>query len=1275
MAGGIAGLLRQRAPAEVGDDDDDTVNDAFVGMLKDPARRPSTLAYLRQHVPEYKEAPDDELADHIITVSARSKPTLQSPQERQQIREGNAYEGGAKAREQLYERGAENAASQGMAGQPANAYAAGQSQQQLDDTPGFGFGIPGQGTAQKYPEVRNMQQVRRMMAKDPSLRFVVPTAGVQGMLVRGSEPVALLDTNASVAGVEGVNPIQRATGQDSAIQQGMVSAARLLWDPSKGSEDGEAPMGLDTGYGFRELGADAGAKQGRAVPNAELAGASVLGHAVKGGAALAANIDEAEAAAFAKLHDITGADAMRYLAQQNEEEAKGYREVQRLTGDTLGDLSDARAGKLPEAQKLMMAEEAGRSRGEAMGDVVSMVAPTEASLVAPALGAANKATGGVAGKTLGKAAAWTGKQVVDAAPTLSRFVSDVASKAALSGAPRLAVSSAEAAGNNAEQIAARNLDASIREPMMGALEKMGVTDAAAQKKVLREALDAWPTEAGRRAASPQAQELIRVAQPIHQGIFDRAKAAGQLGDLEYNPLHLYIGQDPTKAARMNETAAARLAVESGVDPWKATPVPPTMPGGTHAPGLDAYMENGAWKAGVRPADTRSLEEVMGNITKRTDVGGIGAVSRAERDDILKDLEGRDILSGLVVSAQKAADTDPARRIASAGQFRAMLPTLEQEAVASNPKTTLWKPAAEIFPNLGTGPGRTATGELRKGGRTSFSPEVMRALEAEDGVIAYAGRKGVKDRLDDIYKGQRVVDLPAEYADLDGKVIPRHVALAIEQMSLPQGEKYSVQMRRVTQAFDRMLGRGQIKENITQGNPGFGIRNYVGNLFRIAAHDPDALLDPRNPARNKLVDLVGAVSHAPLDPAAGTAHKLGKETYTTGQLHEMMVSLLGVGRGAQQKMLGMEPGSQGVGTLAEAVLSGGGRAPNVADAANRVARAVPFVGKKVNDAADRIARHGWNLNENYTADEGLKMLSFLGGLRRGMTPQAAARDTQALLIDYSSTSGAKELAGAAVPFIKYYTGAFQAAAKLAVQHPRRYSRVYDVMRNIENADAQLQGGGRWDPRGKNIQDRIMGNPQMAWDNEPVTARVETPVAELQNLVAMGTGQDARGLTGLLAPDLSRAYGFATGKDLATGRSVLGLSPDEMAQSSPLLGMPGQYAQAWRNQEATGANTVGAHPVANALYQLAKYAPLLGGAYVPTWADPLARTGLDVGASPASRSTDQGANTLRRLAASGITGTRFTAQNRPMSFQQAQTQALKASPKPSFRTNEMRAKGGR
>ena len=1276
MPGGMAELLRERAPAEV-DADDDTINDSFVESMRDPVKRPAALAYARQHVPEFKDAPDDELADHIATISTRSKPVLQSAQERQQIREANAFETGAKARENLYERAAENAATLDMPDQPKNTYAVEKSQQELDDTPEFEYGAPGQGTAMKHQELGDMREVRRMMAKDPSLRFIVPTAGVQGQLMRGSEIVALLDSSAGVSGVKGANLIQKATGQDSGVLQGLVSGIRKIYDPSKESSLGEAPMGTDTGYGFRELTGDFGEASARARPNAELAGASVLGHAVKGGAALAANIDEAEAAFFSKMPWLKDTDAGRYLAQQNEEEAKGYREVQRLTGDTLEDLSAARAGQLPEEQKMMMAEEAGRHRGRALGEVADMVAPTDASLVGPAFSAANKATGGIAGKQAGRAGAWIGGKVVDAAPDMARFVTDVASKAGLAGKSRLAVGAMEAAGNNAEQIANRKMDASIREPLMAALEKMGVTDEAAQKTLLKDALKAWPTQKGRDLATPQVQELIRAAQPLHQGIFDRAKAAGQLGDLEYNPLHLYIGQDPTKAARMNETAAANLAKEVGADPWKATPVPPTAPGGKATAGLEAYLDpaTGAWKQGVKPANTRSLQEVMSNIETRTGVGGISAVSRAERDDILKDLEGRDILSGLVVSAQRAAEDGTSRRVASAGQMSAMLKELEGEALAANPKGTTWKRAVDVFPDMGAGLTRTATGELRTSGRTTFKPEVMRALEAEDNVIVHAGRQTAKDRVDDIYKGSRVVDLPKEYADLDGKVIPRHVALAIEQMSLPQSQKHSVRMRQVTQAVDRFLGRGQIKENITAGNPGFGIRNYIGNLFRIAAHDPSTLLDPANPTRNKLVDLVGAVSHSPLDPAAGTLHKLGDKQYTTGQLHEMAVSLLGVGRGAQQKMLGMEPGSQGIGTLAEAVLSGGGRAPRVADAANRVARAVPGVGKKVNAGADKVARHGWNLSENYSADDGLKMLSFLGNLRRGMTPQAAARDTQALLIDYSSTSGAKELAGLFVPFIKYYTGAFQAAAKLAIQHPRRYSRVYDVMRNIENADAQLQGGGRWDPRGKNLQDRIMGNPQVAWDNEPVTARVETPVAELANLTSMATGQDVRGLTGLLAPDISRAYAFASGKDLATGRSVLGLSPDEMAQSNPALGMPGQYMQAWRNQEATGANTVGSNPEANALYQLAKYAPLLGGTFMPTWLDPMARTGLELGASPASRSSDQGANTLRRLASSWLTGARFTAQNRPMSFQQMQTQGLKRSPQPSFRTNEMRQKGGR
>lgn len=573
----------------------------------------------------------------------------------------------------------------------------------------------------------------------------------------------------------------------------------------------------------------------------------------------------------------------------------------------------------------------------------------------------------------------------------------------------------------------------------------------------------------------------------------------------------------------------------------------------------------------------------------------------------------------------------------------------------------------------------------------LSDPVMADLAASNSVILRT--KANKTLPVDVEYGDRVVTVPDEFAYLENHKVPKAFALSLNQVAKPASERLSSKAHHVAKVIDNVLGMGQMKKLITQGNMGFEARNITGNIMRVASNDPAALGSQRMRAQ------VARISNATFDDKA-IEYVAGKP-YTRGELKTMMVRDAGVGVGSRDRLLATEVRKPGVGTAGELILGAPGalveRAGRMAGskgveafgskakaalpgAANWAADAATKPGSAVNEMADRAGRDifatgsGTKLNHAFNTDDGLRMLSVIGGMERGMTRQAAIREMKHLLIDYSTSSAAKESIGAFVPFIKYYTGAFQGAAQLALKHPRRYARFHDLMRSTEALDRSVNDQKMTDPRMKPLLDRASFNPEVTIaDGEKMTLRAEQHGAELANLVAMAAGtagvntllpdgwdamSDERGVMGAVHPLYSQLYAGLTGKDAATGASIYGMSPDEV-KSFP-SGAYDQYQGALRLQKEAGVNHLGSYPELNAAYAAAKYAPLFGGRFLPPQADMLARAGQGLGSSPASKSTDSRASALQRGLLSAILGVRGTVKNRQRQFSQAQHNRVQNTP---------------
>lgn len=1263
MPRSVGEFLKAKRPDLYGENSVEEINAAAIARLQDPQRRSKALANLRTIVPEWADVDDDSLSGSIIRNSAAPQRTETPAAERRETAKNFRFEQGVTSYEQMLDRAFANMAEQAGGG-PASGAVAGKVASALAETPTPDMAVPGERQP-TLPRMEDMREARRLIAQTPGAKMSMPGYGfgMQAEVVdEAGNPLAVLDPDASQAGISGVNAVSRLTGKDSALHQGIVSALREVWDPSKGSELGEAPLGskedsfgLDTGYGFREYFGDIGEKYGKAKPMQAILDTNPAGAFTEGAMRAASGIDSLEAGAANKLaqgsewvreqiNQLGGklgaegnlvdpnAEWMRKLEAENLAESEKYAGLARDVASGREYLNEiARGERYPGLEKEVGAL-AGRAQGQVIGDVVANFVPTEVGIGAGAIAKhAAPVLKPLAARGLGK--------VVDAAYPAARVVSDMPSALGLEGAERAAVVAAKSARDNAGEVMRRQVDQTLREVAENVFARRGVTSDAAKDHFLQAAKRAWHSPETRNAATDVTKDLIDAIQKPHQALFQTAKNQGLIKEgVEYNPYHLYFGQDPTRAAMMNESAAKRLAEETGEQPWMAEAVSRAdmlaSPGGRV---LNPLMVDS-----MKPARMRPVEAVADIVRKRMQDAKL---SNAEIDRAVKSIEEGDILTGIIRSAQKTLGHESIGNQAAAKEIVDMLPELRK----ANPQAYRHIDEVEgLLGRMNRATGATAQGAPRVGD-TGFEGRIDDWLAANDMVVVNAAG-GAEKLPRSFLKKDMIHRLPEQYQDLHGIVMPRRTANAITELAAPTSERASRRAMEWAQSMDRALGLGQMKALITRGNMGFEFRNRISELGRLLVDEGGEALSP------DLRDTVARISQSKVGRSGATwTDKVGR-TWDLGELHELMLSQGGIGRGGSRRLV--EEATQGAGAGKWAEWAGVDRAIN---AANRVAMAPGEASAAAADKAFRsiFASKGRQLADIYDAEDGMRMWTMLSKINRGLTPQAAAREMKQLLIDYSAKSGLEEGLAPVIPFVKYYTGAMQGAFRTALKNPRRFARVADLARAVERTDQAIEGHRSM--RMKEKQDFMSLAPTYTVHGEQMAIRPETPWSEVVNLMMQATGGDERGMWSSAGPAMSGAYGFVTGNDLATGRSTLGLSADQQKRAG--WGMPGQFMQAWNDQDATGSQILGPNPGAQAAYYLARYLPIAGGRFISPQMDVGLRAMLGLGSNPAARSEDDDLRMLMRAVPAAAVGLRQSSIDPQRTFARKTREAAGSLP-PSF-----------
>jgi hypothetical protein len=130
-----------------------------------------------------------------------------------------------------------------------------------------------------------------------------------------------------------------------------------------------------------------------------------------------------------------------------------------------------------------------------------------------------------------------------------------------------------------------------------------------------------------------------------------------------------------------------------------------------------------------------------------------------------------------------------------------------------------------------------------------------------------------------------------------------------------------------------------------------------------------------------------------------------------------------------------------------------------------------------------------------------------------------------------------------------------------------------------------------------------------------------------------GEDERdgalGLANLLGPAYTRPYELATGKSPLTGRSVLGLSADQLKRSDGGLWDQASMAEEDDLKDGTHARLGGDSALSRVAWELSR-------GYLPEPIQAAGRIGLDLGASPAAATPEDTAGATQRTALRQLTG---------------------------------------
>lgn len=544
------------------------------------------------------------------------------------------------------------------------------------------------------------------------------------------------------------------------------------------------------------------------------------------------------------------------------------------------------------------------------------------------------------------------------------------------------------------------------------------------------------------------------------------------------------------------------------------------------------------------------------------------------------------------------------------------------------------------------------------GTYNLTQEAIQKLKQEQKVIITNGGLKLTDNANVTAGGRPVVvHFPNAPDELNGKVMNRAVAQALMEHSDPDGWAKNIQS--TAAEIDRALGATQLVSLVTRGNPGFEARNRTNEIIRLTTHDPRWMEEAN-------LRLVEEVSNAPLGRGGRFVPELGM---TTGEAHELLARTGALGKGISAEMMDLKhqthlpdwatPGSpqmlrDAASPLARAIGHATRPAKSVARGGIRLADVAAKPGEAMGKVANEGVKHGLfpGLAKEYGAEDGIRMAGTLNEMRHGVRPSIASATVRNLLIDFGNQAPGQKFLRMAVPFNTYYLGAINGVANLALTQPRRFSRLYDVMRAAENWDTDTRGKGMaLNRKFKSSKDAMSGSPLLQNENgDMYVTRIEGlqgEVAGLREIAGNLTGaNDTEGnAASILHPGITSAAEFATGKAPTTGRNVFGASADDFDRAVANLhgqGIPvTKPTLAWSlyqiQKNGSLTQPLGASPEAGLAWHLASSAPGVGRATIPAPVG-LAYRALQGQPNPASRSPESVDQMLSRAANSYAWGGR-------------------------------------
>lgn len=1166
-------------------DDEDQVNEAWAEALTDHKRRATALKDLRQLLPETKDVPDEELFEDALRRTGKRAWALPSdPQRSKSVQRSMATVSGVDR--YVDQRVASQKIQKGQGETEYSREQARRHDVQTLTPHDVKTGV----VARQFETQEEMDQE----ARDKGLKVVnagnvmFPTLQLQD-----DNGNTLGQLNPSATRSQSGPDIGNVTGQTSIMQKMGTQALERIYDPRTGEwfkdTEGRTPLfsfGFDpekakamqkgfedtakSSRGLREYGGEVGAQIGKAAPRLTAGVSRALSVPLAGGAMALGAVDSAEEAIL---------NGMAALPSYSG------------TGNEGGVLSNYAAEQAAEAERYERAGEQlwsaardgfpatpeaggelGRGLGYTGGEVASLVAPTEGGPVA------GVAIGGAA-KLAGKGVKAVGRQVAKKLPeefdTLAGIFSSQPSALVLPDVERSIARGIQSEARNAAdmveiQFHQRGMDA-LRQALPGRTDEE-------LKVVLDRAKRAWDSPAKRMALDPDAALAVTTLQPLHEDAFRTLFGA----DKPYNPLHVHRGQNLTKRARQIETRTAEEAARDadmsasesladvGSPSTAASQIVAGARGGKVVPGIDPQRAmSGTAATDYVPRIGRSWESQAQQLRK------IG------QEDAADEVEHLDLLSGMAKTYRLGRESQGVRSTTAWDAFKRELPKIHSVQADKYFKEQDLSKVLDQY--------RTAKG-------AKISPEMEAQLIKDDNVLLTSSP----------LSGRNVFHV--DDAELSGKVVSKRMAMAIrEASSESEGLRKAQQVAHV---MDSVLGTTQWKNIVTRGNPGFNWRQRMNEAWRVATDNPDAL-------SRKNLALVEEISNAPVGNGGRFIPELGM---TAGEAHEQVLKFGSLSKGFTEDLRAASRETPGPVWLPKAVSKG-------------FNKSVDAVESTAGEAANQAYRKLFpQLNKRYDTEAGMRMASMLGHMRNGVSPMAAAMRMKNTMLDFSDPSILTTVGGQVIPFLNYQIGASRSVGNLVLRNPRRYARVYDMMRISENLDTALNNGDPINQKMKLDKDRLAGTPYVREGKQTISAmRPETLGSEVASLSGLLTGETP-GIS-LMHPSIQGGGAAFTGQSSNTGRSIYNLPKDwqEKLDSS----VPPGPMHAWDvGQEAMRQGLI--TPVE---FYTAIAAQTPGVSRVMDFPPAgLAARQFTHTANPASRTDDAGVEQLRRSLRSFGTGIR-------------------------------------